>query len=54
MLTWCHVTKANGGHRHKAEVEGVKESPVLKKIQVSNMFNHLKGKVSKNYFGVKF
>jgi hypothetical protein len=53
MLTWCHVTKTNGGHRHKAEVEGVKESPVLEKIQASNMFNYFKGTVSK-YFCVKF
>ena len=25
----CHVSKADGGHRHKTEVECIKETPVL-------------------------
>ena len=39
FLTWRHISKSNGGHCHKTEIEGIKKGPVLKKKIMKNI-NH--------------
>ena len=39
LLTWRHISKPNGGHCHKTEIEGIKKGPVLKKKIIKNI-NH--------------